>query len=78
MVLLGPLAEISVSRALGHSIFIYAPDFFHFLIKSTIVGNKRQQKQLLLFLSNMSPKLLPSADLSGVAGDPLIAPETLN
>ena len=39
----GPLAEISASRALGHSIFICGADFFQVLIKSTIFGNKNNK-----------------------------------
>ena len=67
-----PLAEISVeisaSRALGHSIFICGADFFQVLIKSTIFGNKNNKKQ---------HDTQSVAKLRGVAGDPLIASESL-
>ena len=64
-----PLAEISASRALGHSIIICGADFFHILIKSTVVGNKNN----FFVFKQHDPQRV--ADLSGVAGDFLIAPQ---
>ena len=60
-ILLGdPLAKIpvkiSVSRAQERSIFICGAESFSGFAQ---INNFWQQKQLLLFLSNMTPKVLP-------------------
>ena len=54
-------AEISASRALGHSMFICGADFFQVLIKSTIFGNKNNK----CCFKQHDPQSV--ADLSGVA-----------
>ena len=63
-------AEISASRALPHSIFICGANFFQVLIKSTVVGNKTT----FVVFKQHDPQSV--ADLSGVAGEPLLAPGT--
>ena len=71
ILVVGPLAEISVeisaSRALEHSIFICGADFFSGFDK---INNFWQQKQQMLFLSNVTPKALPSGKvlLGGPSG----------
>ena len=72
----GPLAEISVENSTSplsqNSIFICGADFFQILIKSTIFGNKNN---FCCFFKQHDPQSV--ADLSGVAGDPLIVSGTV-